>query len=398
MGRRLCGSPWVWAALALALVLAWQALTVRANYAGNWTGLFRVGHAVTLPPRLASSTFRNANPNGYDGQYYRLLAHDPFLRLGTASYLDAPLLRSRRILVPLAAWALAGGRDGWIDGAYVLVVAAFVFLGVYALEKILIVYGRHPAWGMLFVLVPAVPIAVDSMTVDVALAALTACFAWRVASGRERGLWWILAAACLVRETGVLLPAACVVAALLRRDWRKACLWASAALPALAWYAYLYRVLPAATIAAEGFIPRWFYPQAKAGILLRTFDPPSYPHLAVGVQGVARGLDFIALVATLLTVAVGILLLRKMQPVALRAAFLLYFGLLIAATDKDFWNTPYGYTRPIAPLFVLVLAASGSRRWWILPSVALLPALVDLRICAEMQTQALGVLRVLTGG
>jgi hypothetical protein len=398
MGRRGCGSPWLWAALALSLVLGWQALTVRANYAGNWTGLFRVGHAATLPPRLAPATFRNPHPAGYDGQFYRLLAHDPFLRLDTVAYLDLPLLRSRRILVPLAAWVLAGGRDGWIDGAYVLVVAAFVFLGVYALAMTLIVYGRHPAWGMLFVLVPAVPISVDSMTVDVALAALTACFAWRLASGRERGLWWILAAACLVRETGVLLPAACAIAALLRRDLRKACLWATAALPAVAWYAYLYRVLPAATLAAEGFVPRWFYPQAKAGILLRTFDPPTYPRLGVGVQDVARGLDFVALVATLLTVVAGILLLRKMQPVALRAAFLLYLGLLIAATDRDFWNTPYGYARPIAPLFVLVLVGSGSRRWWILPCVALLPALVDLRICAEMQTQAMGVLRALTGG
>jgi len=370
---------------------------VHANYAGNWTGLFRVGQATRLPPRLASTTFRNANPNGYDGQCYRLLAHDPFLRLDAVAYLDAPLLRSRRILLPLAAWALAGGRDGFVDGAYVLVVAAFVFLGVYALAKTMMLYGRHPAWGLVFLLVPAVPIAVDSMTVDVALAALTACFAWRLASGRERGLWWILAAACLVRETGVLLPAACVIAALFRRDLRKACLWASAALPAVAWYAYLYRVLPAATLAAEGFVPRWFYPKLKAGILLRTFDPPSYPRLAVGMQGVARGLDIVALVATLLTVAAGILLLRKMQPLALRAAFLLYLGLLIAATDKDFWNTPYGYTRPLAPLFVLVLVAGGARRWWILPSVALLAALVDLRVCAEMQTQAMGVMRVLTG-
>ena len=398
MGRRLGGSPWVWAALAVALVLGWQALTVHANYAGNWTGLFRVGHDAALPPRLVSTTFRNPHPAGYDGQFYRLLAHDPFLRLDTVPYLDLPLLRSRRILVPLAAWALAGGRDGWIDVAYVLVVAAFVFLGVYALAKTMTLYRRHPAWGLAFLLVPAVPIAVDSMTVDVALAALTACFAWRLASGRERGLWWILAAACLVRETGVLLPAACAIAALLRRDLRKACLWAAAALPAVAWYAYLYRVLPAAILAAEGFIPSWFYPQPKVGILLRTFDPPNYPHLVVGVQGVARGLDFIALMATLLTVAAGILLVRKMQPLALRAAFLLFLGLLIAATDKDFWNTPYGYTRPIAPLFVLVLVAGGGRRRWVLPCIALLPALVDLRVCAEIETQAMGVLRFLTGG
>jgi hypothetical protein len=398
MGRSLRASPWAWAALAVSLVLAWQALAVRANYGGNWTGLFRTAHAGALPPRLAFGTFRNASPFGYDGQFYRMLAHDPFLRRDTASYLDAPLLRSRRILVPLAAWALAGGRDGWIDGAYVLVVAGCVFLGVYALAMTMQLYGRHAAWGLLFVVVPAVPIAVDSMTVDVAIAALTACFAYRLASGSDRGLWWILASACLVRETGVLLAAACVVVALAKRDVRKACLWGSAAIPTMVWYGYLYRVLPAAALA-EGFVPTWFYPHASAGMLMRTVDPPRHLQLATGVQGLVRALDFVALLATLLTIAAGIALLRKMRPPAIGAAFLLYLGLVLAATDKDFWNTPYGYTRPIAPVFLLPLVAAGSiRQRWVLPAVAVLPALVDLRILGEMETLAVGVLRFLTLG
>jgi hypothetical protein len=396
MGRRLRASPWVWAALALSLVFAWQALTVRANYGGNWTGLFRTGHAAAVPPRLAPGTFRNANPVGYDGQYYRMLAHDPFLRRDTASYLDAPLLRSRRILVPLAAWALVGGSDSWIDGAYVLVVAACVFLGVYALAKTMQLYGRHAAWGLLFLIVPAAPIAVDSMTVDVAIAALTACFAYRLASGSDRGLWWILASACLVRETGVLLAVACVLVALAKRDVRKASLWASAVLPTLVWYGYLYQVLPPAALA-EGIVPKWFYPHANAGILVRAIDPPRHLQLAASLQGPTRALDFVALLATILTIAAGIALVRKMRPAAMGAAFLLYLGLVLAATDKDFWNTPYGYTRPIVPVFVLPLVAAGSiREQWVLPAVAVLPALVELRILGEMQTQAMGVLRLLT--
>jgi hypothetical protein len=395
MGRRLRASSWAWAALAVSLVLVWQGLTVRANYGGNWTGLFRTGHAAAVPPRLAPGTFRNASPFGYDGQYYRMLAHDPLLLRDAASYLDSPLLRSRRILVPLLAWALAGGRDGWVDGAYVLVVAACVFLGVYALAKTMQLYGRHAAWGLLFLVVPAVPIAVDSMTVDVAIAALTACFAYRLASGSNRGLWWILSSACLVRETGVLLAAACVLVALEKRDVRRACLWASAALPTLVWYGYLYRVLPAAALA-EGFVPTWFYPHANAGILMRAVDPPRHPQLAATVQDLARALDLVALLATMLTIAAGIALLRKMRPPAIGAAFLLYLGLVLAATDKDFWNTPYGYTRPIVPVFLLPLVAAGSiQKRWVLPAVAVLPALVDLRILGEMQTQAMGVLRFL---
>ena len=161
VGRRP-GRRWLWAAVGVLLVLGWQAATVHVNYDDNWTGLFRVGHAARLPDRLAQSTLRNTNPAGYDGQFYRLVAHDPFLRSGTAAYLDAPLLRSQRILVPALAWMVALGRDNLVDGAYVLVVAAFLFGGVFWLSSLALAEGRHAALGLLFLIVPASVIAVDA--------------------------------------------------------------------------------------------------------------------------------------------------------------------------------------------------------------------------------------------
>lgn len=195
----LRAAPWMWALVAVLLVLAWQTLTVHANYAGNWTGLFCTGRLVRAPDSLAPATWRDASSRGYDGQYYRFIAHDPFLRLGTAAYLDAPLLRSRRILVPLLAWVVAGGRQELVDIAYVLVVAAFIFGGVYWLGGLMVEQRRHAACGLLFLAVPATIVSIDRMTVDVALAALTACFAYQLTAGRERGLWFTLAAAGLVR-------------------------------------------------------------------------------------------------------------------------------------------------------------------------------------------------------
>lgn len=396
--RFLQPRPWTWAVLSVLLILAWQGLTVHANYQGYWSGLFRTGHTTVLPPFLVPTTFRNAHPAGYDGQFYRLLAYDPFLQRDTVAYLDLPLLRSRRILVPLLAWTLAAGHSGFVDAAYILVIAAFVGMGVYCLTKIMMLHGRHPSLGLLFLLIPAVPIAVDSMTIDVALAALTVCFAFQATTGRERGQWWTLAAACLVRETGVLLPAAAVAAALLARAPRKACLWATATFPALGWYGYLYHVLPPAALS-EGFVPRWFIPHPKLGILLRTVDPPQYPLLAGNVQLIVRALDSVSLAATIALVVAGILLLRKMRPTALQAAIVLYLALLAAATDKDFWNTPYGYSRPIAPLFVLLLAGvAGFKQKRLLVAVALLLGLLDLRICAEVQKQMTGVLHLLVSG
>ncbi|MCX6624430.1 MAG: hypothetical protein NTY38_25890, partial [Acidobacteria bacterium] len=114
----------MFALLAALLVLGWQALTVQANYGGNWTGLFRTGGRMRVPPHLTPTTLRSTHPQGYDGQFYRTLAHDPLLLRDTAKYLDSPLLRARRILVPLAVWILALGRAGAVDMVFILVIAA----------------------------------------------------------------------------------------------------------------------------------------------------------------------------------------------------------------------------------------------------------------------------------
>ncbi len=388
---------WNWALLAVALTLAWQTVTVHANYAGNWTGLFRTGQTIPVPERLAATTYRSRHPIGYDGQFYRFLAHDPFLRQGTAAYFDEPLLRARRILVPLLAWMLAGGQDALIDGAYVLVIAAFLFGGVYWLGCIMESQGRHAALGLLFLIVPAALVAIDSMTVDVALAALTACFAWQLSTERTRGLWITLAAAGLVRETGVLLVAACVLSALFRRDWRKAAWWASAALPTLCWYAYLTGVLPPADTTLNVAIPSWVIPEFQIGILLRALEPTTYD-LPSPLNRIASALDWLALVATMAATVMAALRLRKMPPGALRVALALQVAFVLAMTQRDFWLTTYSYSRPLGPLFVLLLAGCGigtprgSLAW-----AAVLPALVDLRIAAEFQSQVLGVLRRLVG-
>lgn len=396
-GRGL-GRPWLWAAVTVLLVLGWQAATVHVNYAGHWTGLFRVGHERRLPDRLAQSTLRNSNPSGYDGQFYRLIAHDPFLQSGTAAYLDAPLLRSQRILVPVLAWIVAMGRDDLVDGAYVLVVAAFLFGGVFWLGSLAVAQGRHAALGLLFLIVPATIVAVDSMTVDVALAALTACFAWQVKTGRERWVWVTLAAACLVRETGLLLVIAAVVAAAIQRNFRRAAFLATAAIPMFCWYGYLMVVLPPAVVTAGVIVPGWVVPRLHLGILERTLDPPRNLNLSPAFQTIAHLLDRLALGATMGAIILGILRLRRTRPSSLQAALAMYLLILLAMTRKGFWSSPYGYSRPLAPLFVLLLVGDGTNVACCGIAAAAVCALVDLRILAEFRSQALSVLRWVTGG
>jgi len=387
--------PWIWALAAVLGVLAWQALTVQANYAGNWTGLFHTGWKTRVPERLAPGTFRHANSLGYDGQYYRFLAHDPFLRHGTLGCFDAPWERSRRILVPLLAWALAAGQQGAIDGAYMLVILASIFAGTCFLGRILVRQGRHAALGLLFLAVPATIVGVDTMTVDVTLAALTACFVWHWGSGHEPGwgLWLTLAAAGLTRETGLLLAAACILASLVQRDYRKAAFWGTAMLPALGWYGYLHFVIPQAG-GAPVAIPAWVWPRPRLGIVMRAFDPPRHPTLGAPVERIIRAFDSLSLLAMMAAAVLGTLRLRMAKPAAIGAALGLEVALLLAITNKVFWSFPSGYCRPFAPLFVLLLAGDAvgrGRRAWV--AAILLCALVDVRVLAEMGTQVWGVLR-----
>jgi hypothetical protein len=372
------------AALAVLLVLAWQTITVHVNYQGNWTGLFRIGSQKKLPPALAQEAFRNASPTGYDGQYYLILAHDPFLRNSAAAYLDEALMRSRRILLPAMAWALAAGRPTFIAGAYVIVVLAFIFAGAYWLARIQMFQGRHPAWGLCFLAMPPVLVAVDSMTVDVAIAAAAAGFAWHLITGRVSALWLILAAAALVRETGLLLVAACAFASIYQRDWRKAALWTTAALPAFFWYCYLQAVLPVA--AATELIPH-----GMPGYLLRMLVPIPYTQFSPLLRTVARVLDELALVSTLTLAVISIARLRSVRPTAQKIAQVLYVVMLFAMTGHYFWYSAYSYGRTLAPIFVLPI--TGDR-----PRIALtLALLVDLRILAEFQSQAQHILHWLVG-
>ena len=126
-----------WALLCAAIVLLWQTLTVRYNYAGNWTALYCTGANFQIPPVLAGENiYRLERSNGWDGQFYHYVAHDPFLADGMRRYIDLPGLRYRRILIPALAHVLAWGNAKRIDAAYRAVILLFFGLGAYWLSRL----------------------------------------------------------------------------------------------------------------------------------------------------------------------------------------------------------------------------------------------------------------------
>jgi hypothetical protein len=363
MRRGACAAV---ATLAVLLVLAWSATRIHFLNGGNWTALFCTGVDVPLPPELDAGTYR-VTGNAYDGQLYRLLAHDPFLTRNYARYVDAPQFRFRRCLVPVAAWLLALGQERWIDSAYIAVEMIFIGLGAYWCARLLVRRGRSPLWGLLFLAVPATMASFDRMLLDGPLTALFAGFLLYYEEERWTRVWIIAMLAALTRESGLFIPAALVADRVLRRDWRGVVRYGACVVPALAWYALLLTKLPPARPVHELGFPLW-------AILRRLLIFRPYPD-PVG-QLVLRVTDFLAVIGLIASLILAAWWLRKLRwgPVEICVGL---YGCFALVLGTPVMADPFAFGRVISPLLFWILIEAIARKDW---SALAPPLLISLNV------------------
>lgn len=368
-------APLVTAALCTGLVLLWQLLTVHYNYRDEWTALYNTGAYRRFPPAIANEQiYQFAGSQGYDGQFYHFIAHDPWLRHGSAAFVDNPRLRWRRILVPALAWLGALGQSDFIDSGYFAVLLGFVFLGAYWLSRYLIRYNLPPGWGAAFALVPAVLISMDRATVDVALAALCVGFALHAAAEPSWKVYPVLALAPLARETGLCLVVAFAAVQLRHWNWRGALLAAATALPFCAWLLFLdSRTAPDHTVFAS-LVP-------LKGLVLRTVEPIQYAITTAWLRKAAT-LDYLAILgiwAALIASPTNWFSFDELEGAALAFA-----ATAIFLAQPQAWGEAYSFGRTMSPLLLCVALAGVRRRnWWALvPMVMVLP-----RIFLQLATE-----------
>jgi hypothetical protein len=370
--------------VAATLVAAWQWATVNANYGGNWTALFCTGAIQRHPPLAASErVYLFAGSTGYDGQFYHYIAHDPFIRSDLQAYVDDPALRYRRILMPLLAHAVAMARSEWIDPAYLLVTLIGIGLGVYWSCLFAQQAGCAAEWGLLFLLMPAVPISMDRLVVDAGLAALTVAFLFYSRSPSWK-LFLVLACAALTRETGFLLIVGYCACLLWRRALRIAGIFLLSALPAVAWYAYVHSRTTAKSYDMS-LIP--------LSAILRVFQNPwTYPAGTPFVSAVQVA-DYMALSGVLLGFALSIYwyVRNPSDPPRSAAVVFALMGLVVQRTDH--WQNVYDFGRVYTPLFLCLSAVAAQRRDPLLlaPVAMMLP-----RLAIQLAPQMMGVVRWIT--
>ncbi|MGO9259655.1 MAG: hypothetical protein ACLQU1_25580 [Bryobacteraceae bacterium] len=341
----------LYALLAVALGLCWQATLVYSLYGGNWTGLFYQGYGPRLPnDPIFAHTYVFPDHQGYDGQYYRIVAHDLLLNRGWYRYLDYPSMRYHRILVPALAWLLAFGQQRYIDATFIAVILLFLFLGVYWLGRYAVLFGRHPAWGLAFLLAPATLSGLERATIDIALTAVTVGLApYLCTPPRSRSLPFLLTLlllAGLTRETGLVLVVACAAAALTRGDRRQLLVPCVAGLAALAWYAYVWLRVASRARPAIDYLPLG---DVWENILL---------HHRAGYTGSGM----VAIQLTYYLGVLGVLLafflvIRHCFAYAKSPGGLAMLGLTLLGVFVDpagMWWHVYAFGRVLAPLLVLL--------------------------------------------
>jgi hypothetical protein len=387
--RRLCLLYAVGAAIA---VLSWQAATVHFNYGGNWTALFMTTALRPPPPELASHTYVFAGSGGYDGQFYRYVAHAPRFRADWARYFDLPRMRYYRILIPASAWLLALGQDRLVDGAYIGLILCWVFLGTYWLGLYAVEEGRQPAWGLAFLLLPATLTSIDRMTVDVALAALCVAFVRYTRKPSPVRLYVTLLLAPLVRDSGALLVAAQFGYDLFGKRWRRAAWHATAILPAAAWYVYVWKHVSAmgAVHTEQSFrvLPGWMFKYPGVGIFMELFRPVQYP-FGPWLNRALQCADALALCGFLALLISGVWSLRRRPWDVEQWGILGFFLLALATSTPTFWRQVYSYGRPFSPLIFLsaLRPLRGGAMWELVPV-----SLLTLRVLIQMAPQAIGIL------
>jgi hypothetical protein len=356
----------LWATAATLLGFAWQACLVHVLYGGDWTSLFYQGDHQVLPEALRDSYIFH-NSAGFDGQYYRVVAHDPLAR-GDLRAVDAPVLRYRRILVPGLAYVLGLGVHPWIDRAYDFVILASLFLGAYWAALLVSAVGFSPAWGMAYLLVPGVFCGIERAAVDIVLISLTLGSLWYALTRNNVALYGILLCAPLARETGICLTAGFVLWYAVERQWRRAALFATSALPALFWFAYLARRMPPDTLHRFTWIPLEELWLMKFRYDTNQVSGASHIPGAAWLQVL---LYYCAVAAAMMAFYLAVRHLRTHLASPHGIALLLFTFIAVMSFAPGLWFSAYNFTRVFAPLAIL-LAWEGLIRKQISKAVPLM--------------------------
>lgn len=340
--------PWVVVTVTCAVVwVGVLAALAQGRFAGDARGFLCAGAAFARPTALAGVPV--VSQYGYDGQFYAVLATDPFvLKDDTTSYLDSSAYRAARVGTPLLAWALALGQGTAAVWVYLVLCWAGGVALVGVLAAWLPKHGVSAWWALAVGASGGVAASMLRATPDALALALALAGLWLA----PRRLAWAVAfliSATLMRETMVLVALAAGGVEWLAGRRRGAALLALG--PAgvyVAWRLALALSLGGSPLAVGGNLGVPFF-----------WVGDKLQGLARGGAG-ALGIELWGILAIFAGLGGAVVLARRARHEAPAAAFVL-FALLSVVLSSQVTVEAYAYARVLLPLPVLgLLAAAGS--------------------------------------
>lgn len=327
--------------ILLVLTAGYQFLYCYLLPNGDLTSLFFSGALLTHPPELERSGYRYRNSTGYDGQMYRILAHDPLSRKGYWSYLDSPRLRARRILIPAVAGLLGGGSVAAVDWWYVAITDILIGLGGLCFVRLAEGYCSRLAAVILYSFIPAVIASTDRMALDgPAVAGFLAVWLF-LRERRTTPLFAVLAVLPLIRETGLLINVGAGIVFFRSGEYRRLALAATTAIPALLWWSFVAAHTPASGLGSLLSVP--LVPQ-----IVRLFTLVSRPVPPL-VNTLLQVVDMVAVTCLLLAFAfLARTIWREIRQGRLAEDTLLIVPIAVLAafaSGADTLRDPYAFLR-----------------------------------------------------
>ncbi len=357
--RGWISSRWLLVPVLLA-VLAVYLLSINVSlerFGGNWSGFAVVGDHFPAPGIHGSGTLILPHSFGYDGQFFLLAAHDPFLRGQAHKYMDEAAYRYQRIMYPWLARLLAGGDPQAIPRTLVLVNLLAVLAGTLFLGLLCARHGACPLWALFYGCLSGLLIALlRDLAEPVAMAFLAGGFLLYDA----RRYWWcalLMAAALLGKEICALALLAMALHSLSQQKWQGFIALVLAGVPLALWWAYIYYRLGA--LPLQGGESNFGLP--LVGMV--SYAQKLFPLSIANFQNVV-GFGFVIVTGLTLILA----LVEFLRGWSLQGlAFFLYACFFSLMTDKV-WVEPWSYGRVLLPLSLLMLVSfsqSRSRLYWL---------------------------------
>ncbi|NEO68535.1 AZOBR_p60025 family cell surface glycopolymer formation protein [Moorena sp. SIO3H5] len=233
--------------LAAVLVLFIVSFFYFVKFEGNITGFFRIGSLFPISPYLNSDqVLIYQGEQGYDGQQFLTIALDPWLEnSGTIEAITPPQYRYRRILYPLLGYLLGFGNTQLIPYAMVGINCLAIILIVFVSSLYFKRYSGRTWQSLLVLSIPGVWMVLSLSTADLisSLLLVTAIYFYR----NEKPIYTAIAiaAACLTRETMLLMWLAILLTSIWERKGRQLqhLLWAW--IPVAGWAIYVFYRLEA---------------------------------------------------------------------------------------------------------------------------------------------------------